>query len=137
MSSSGVQVTGSRVMRSETGSSRSADPRSARPWTMSRSVMMPITVAPSSLTTRAPMCWSRSRRAAVTMLVRGGVVATVEPLTLRIEATFMLHLHRSTGWESEHITRPADEAARSAAALLAAVAEEPEQEEEQVEEVEV
>ena len=84
---------------------------------MSRSVMMPSTVAPSSLTISAPICWSRSSRAAVAMLVRGGVVATVEPLTLRIDATFIRHLRAVDAMSSQDTTQESLSVFRRASAF--------------------
>src|SRR2546425_9743626 len=90
MLSSGVQVMTGAVITWETGSASSFGPCSVRPRTMSRSEIKPRTVFPSSLTTRAPMPFSFRSHVTVKMVVLGGVVATLDPLDFRIDATFMM-----------------------------------------------
>src|SRR5437899_12445259 len=90
MLSSGVQVMADEVITRETGSASSFGPCSVRPRTMSRSEIKPRTLFPSSLTTRAPMPFSFRSHVTVKMAVLGGVVATLDPLDFRIEATFMV-----------------------------------------------
>src|SRR5207245_8949052 len=90
VSSSGVRLMTREVITWETGSASSFGPCSVRPRTMSRSEIKPRTVFPSPLTTRAPMPFSFRSHATVKIVVLGDVVATLDPLDFRIDATFMM-----------------------------------------------
>ena len=88
--SSGPQATTDFVITWDARIPNSPAPCSVRPWTMSRSEISPRNVVPSWLTTRAPIPLDRSSQTIVEIVVSGNVVATLSPLALRIDATFMM-----------------------------------------------
>src|SRR6516162_5891410 len=85
----GSQVMTGRVITSATVSDKRPEPWVARAWTMSRSEMMPSTLSPSSLATRAPILRETSASTAAPTVSSGRMVATARPLLCRIVSTFI------------------------------------------------